>query len=411
MNTSKLPELALSALLAAAFAPAASALPLDGTLPAAYYTTYGDAKVYSLGSLAYIYCREQTGGTCSSHTGTPYNVASAPGQIEDLVVVATGAGGPGSPINSNFAGMDNPYPTPSGRSGSPYFSTTSIADPGQVAGGFQDRDGSWDTSVAALLAQLGTSTSPIFMFNNNQLDSAVNLGAWGRVWVSSSSGSAETPVVAGGKTLNFYLTNQRTAGVSSTYLDPLLQHSGGGIDFNEAGGTSPWNAFTGSGATPFVGANNNPLVPSDPARTDYILSGSDYCINSITFLPQECGTPGASPTIKNNLGANEVAYAVLFPELNQWLAGLSSAERGQYTLHVDFRLGCQKADGTDTAATDVTHCLTLGTNTRGLNNGYEQVFISAFPETQVPVPGTMALLGVALTGLGIARRRREEHGA
>jgi len=138
MNGRRLSKLAVSALLAAAFAPAASALALDGTLPAAYYTTYGDSQVYSLGTLAYIYCREQTGGTCGNATGTPYNVDSSAGTIQDLVVVATGVNG--GPINTNFAGMDNPYPTPSGRSGSPYFSTTSIADPGEVAGGGFRRD-------------------------------------------------------------------------------------------------------------------------------------------------------------------------------------------------------------------------------------------------------------------------------
>jgi len=405
MNGRRLSKLAVSALLAAAFAPAASALALDGTLPAAYYTTYGDSQVYSLGTLAYIYCREQTGGTCGNATGTPYNVDSSAGTIQDLVVVATGVNG--GPINTNFAGMDNPYPTPSGRSGSPYFSTTSIADPGEVAGGvFQDRAGSWDTSVAALLGQLGSSTTPVFMFNNNQLDSAVNLAAWGRVWVSSSADSAETPFVAGGKALNFYLTNQRIPGVSSAYLDPLLQHSGGGIDFNEPGGTSPWNSFTGSGTAPVVGANNDPLDTGDQRVSDYLLSGSDYCVNSTTFLPQECGTVGASPRIKNNLGANEVAYAVLFPELNEWLAGLTVAERQQFTLHVDFRLGCQKADGTDVAATDQTHCLTQGTDNRSLNNGYEQLFIASLPEGAVPAPGTLALIGLVLSGLGMVRRRQ-----
>lgn len=406
MESKQLVGLVLGTVVGVSFAPVASAVLLDGTLPDAYYTTYGDAQVYSLGSLAYIYCRQQTGGSCGGASTTPYNIDSTPGAIKDLVVIATGASG--APVTTNVSGMDNVYGTPSGASGDKYFSTTSATQPTSAGGTYANLSGSWDASVAALMGQFGANQVPMFMFNNNQLDRAVNLAAWGRVWVSDNAGNAVTGQ-------NYYLTNQRIAGNPNTYLDPILQHSGGGIDFNEAGGTSPWSSFTGSGTAPVVGANNQPFSdPTNPTppTTDYVLSGSDYCIHNTTFLPVACTDPNSSPKIKNNLGANEVAYAVLFPELNAWLAGLHVADRAAYTLHVDFRLGCQDATGADKPATDTSHCRTNfpGTtgfdsiDTRSINNGYEQLFIVGVNQA-VPEPGMLALLGIAFGGLALTRRR------
>src|SRR5262245_40435992 len=78
-------------------------------------------------------------------------IQSSPGQIAGGVVVYTGAGGPGSPVVKNFAGMDNAFPAVGGKSGGTSFtSTTPKSDPGGT-GEFPGDAQSWDSTLAAFL--------------------------------------------------------------------------------------------------------------------------------------------------------------------------------------------------------------------------------------------------------------------
>lgn len=79
---------------------------------------YGDFYSYSLPILAWQNNQVHGGGV---GPGTPYYVDSSPGQIQNDVVIATGANG--NPVNTNFAGMNDAYQTPNGTGGLPYFST------------------------------------------------------------------------------------------------------------------------------------------------------------------------------------------------------------------------------------------------------------------------------------------------
>ena len=155
--------LALAANLG--LASAASACTGLLTLPTATASnsvTFGDGISYSLPILG-------------------LDVQSSPGQIDDCIVIATGSSG--SPINTNFAGMDNAYQTPNGTGGPTYFRTgdaTSGPDPTQVAPFTGDQPNTWDTTLSALSTFLNGQDMVVY-FNHNQTNSGST------IWLRFSS--------------------------------------------------------------------------------------------------------------------------------------------------------------------------------------------------------------------------------
>lgn len=367
---------ALSAAVAGfGFAASAQALDLtfiEGSAVPAPYVTYGDGNSYSLPVLGILYDVTQGGGfTNSIQPGNPYYVNSTPGAIKDLIVVGTGASG--GPVNTNFTGMDNAYPTPNS-DGTTFFSTTIVADPGQVAPFVGDAAATWDIRLSALSGFVGAE-SPIFFFNNNQVNSGASTNQNLAIWAALTLYDTDT-----GAAKTLYFTNG-----ASTFA--VVSEGGGGV-LNGTAGTGT----AGGPTAPFAGNNND---------TDYVLSGGALCYTAgLTIV--SCSNPAAvGGPINHNLGANEAVYAVVFPELNRILAAASF--EGFDVLSIDWRMGCDPAttDGTDTdTAPDCTG--------RSLNNGFEQLFIGkASTVVNVPEPGTLALLGSALLGFGAMRRRNK----
>ena len=274
------------------------------------------------------------------------NIPSAPGQIKDGVVIATGAGG--VPVNTNFAGMDNAFSTPSGN-GSPNFFTTTTAntDPanGPAAGDVQ----AWDSTIAAFLLFLNGS-SPIFFFNQNQENSGVpETGCPGAV-------SAQDLCVYG----------------SITLVD--LDTPANNVTFELEAPTKPF--FPGPGDP------TNGIFDGDP---DLVLAKGDVCLDG-AGAQQACDSTQVIGPINHNLGADRAAYAAWSPALDALL--LQCATSGCVWDNISIRL-------------DLT----------GLNNGYEQLFILTQEQVrQIPEPGTLILLGVGLVGLGASTWRRRQRG-
>jgi len=143
------------------------------------YVQYGDAQSYSL-PIAQIQ------DNCTN-PGCPFRVASTPGQIQDLIVVATGSNG--NPVNTNFNGMDDAYNTPTGVNGSNFFSTGTFADPNSEPIFLGDEDDTWDSSLSALMNFLN-GDDMVFMFNNNNLNGAnlQSLAAWMQISLTDDLG-------------------------------------------------------------------------------------------------------------------------------------------------------------------------------------------------------------------------------
>jgi hypothetical protein len=308
-----------------------------------------------------------------------YNVQSSPGQIQDDVVLATGAGGTG--VNTNPAGMDPAYQMPSGTGGAP-FSTTANGTLYQNTAPINP--GVWTTSVAAMNSFLA-GHQLAFYFNLNQENAGSNptnigpptagspngtpapaqdLLGWARVTLS---GGPNAPV-------SYYLTSPSAA---SFFLPgvPLPGGVTGPLDNGPV--ANPASASFSPPPNPLTGGLGDTRWSYAPGAVTVDKTTG----NLLHFGPPQPGDTNYA-VVNQNLGANQASFAFFSPDLNTQL------QTGGYTtMTVDFDLS-------------------------GQDNGYEQLFIlptDVGGPLVTPEPTTMmvwSVLGLVGIGMAVFRRRR-----
>jgi hypothetical protein len=279
--------------------------------------------------------------------------------------------------------MDNAYENQQGDQ-FPYFRTgdpINNPDPSGAGQFTNDSATTWDIRLSALNTFL-QGTSPVFYFNHNQTGAAggggfastEDLFVWAQVILRNDAGA----VIA---------VYDFTSVAPNNFGNP-----GGNVgSYNSPGLATSTNPTTGAGA-------------GFPDIDDFVHARGKICFDgphgvaTSNIIPCDANQDGQADAgvvdiVDMNLGANNVANAIIFPELNAFLA---AGAGGATTLQIDFRMGCNAA---------IQPCPAGSV----LNNGFEQLFIVAgVTTTTVPEPGTLALAGLLLLGMvGISRHRRQ----
>lgn len=277
--------------------------------------------------------------------------------------------------------------------------------PAIVENGFKSNDVGSDSFLATGKANgttvtAGNLTDPA----NNSLVAGDNPGTWdvGVKWLLDA---LTINGIRRELTIGFDFNQPQNATTSLDYwsLITLRDLDGGKADINYEIRSNPTNLTYSQFTT-------GKTFASMPNSTDFSTVNGVTCIDSTNVLPMLPISGGACPAgydvaIDNAQSTSDTEIFAFLPELNDNLAQFLND--GYDVASVRLLMGCFGGTPKGSFKPGVGYLADGGATTNCESGGFGDVFLLAgAPMNQVPEPGTLVLIGLALGALGWNARRR-----